>query len=87
MNEFFKRAYEQVYDFPNFYLGIENELYCHAFSIFMILALFLSLLLITREFIRFNKRGKKNKEMKRRMERNVLSTLGEKDKNKKVKNL
>ena len=87
MNEFFKRAYEQVYDFPNFYLGIENELYCHAFSICMILALALSFILITKEGIRFWKRGKKNEEIRRKMEKSILSTLEEKDKNKKVKNL
>ena len=87
MNEFFKRAYEQVYDLPNFHLGIENELYCHVFSIFMILALALSFILIIREFIRFGKREKINKEIRRQMEKNILSTLEEKDKNKKAKNL
>ena len=86
MIEFLKRAYEQVYDLPYYYLGIQGETACHLFSIFFILALFLSMGLIIKELIGFRKRGKKSKLLKRKMEKSLLGALEEHDKNKKVKN-
>ena len=86
MIEFFKKAYEQVYDFPYYYLGIQGETACHIFSIFLILAIFLGGALIIKEAIGFRKRGKERKKLLRKMEKSLLGALGEHDKNKKVKN-
>ena len=86
MIEFLKRAYEQVYDLPYYYLGIQGELACHLFSIFFILALFLSMLYLIKEMIGFRKRGKESKKLKRKMEKSLLGAMEEHNKNKKVKN-
>ena len=85
--EFFKRAYEEVYDLPNFYLEIENELYCHIFSIFFILALFLALLFIIKNMVEMRRSGRKDKKRRIRMEKSILGVLEEKYKNKKSKNI
>ena len=87
MIEFLKKAYEQVYDLPYYYLGIQGETACHIFSIFFILALFLSMALIIKEMIGFQKRGMEKKKLRRKIERSLLDALGEHDKNKKVKNI
>lgn len=87
MKEFFKRLYEEAYDLPNFYLEIENELYCHVFTSFFILALVLSFALGIRFFILDHKSRKKKKKTLINMEKNVLRVLEEKDKNKKERNI
>lgn len=87
MKEFFKRLYYEAYDLPNFYLGIENETYCHIFTSFFLLALVLSWALIVRYIILDQKSRKKDRELRKRMEKNILNVLEEKDKNKKQGNI
>jgi len=83
MIEFFKKAYYDAYDLPNFYLGIENELYCHAFTIFFILAIFLSFLYIGRLIIGSKESRRKKRKQRIKMEKMVLGVLEDKNKNKK----
>ena len=82
MIDFFKRLYLEAYDLPNFYLGIENELYCHVFTAFFILALFLSFIYIGRLAIGSKKERMEKRELKRKMEKSILEALEEKNKNK-----
>jgi hypothetical protein len=81
--EFFKRTYEQLYDLPHFYLEIENELYCHIFTIFFTLALFLGFAYITKLLLGFIKSSKKRKKIRKKMDIMILGVLEDKDKNKK----
>ncbi len=87
MKEFLKRMYEQAYDIPNFYLEIENELYCHVFTIFFILALFLGAAYITKLLLSLRETKEEKRERKRKMDKMILGVLEEKDKNKKAKNI
>lgn len=87
MKEFLKRMYEQAYDVPNFYLGIENELYCHVFTIFFILLLFLGFFYIIKLYFSLDNGRKTKRKRKMEMDRIILRILEEKDKNKKVKNI
>ena len=87
MWEFLKRAYEEVYDLPNFYLGFEEEWYCHVFSVLFLLAMFLSIAYVFQIMFRGSKKRRiEERKRKRSIERMILGVLEEKDKNKKVKN-
>lgn len=79
--------YEQAYDIPNFYLGIENELYCHVFTIFFILLTFLAISYIIKLYLTLGGGRKQKLGRKREMDKMILKILEEKDKNKKVKNI
>lgn len=83
MIEILKKIYESAYELPSFYLGIENETYCHIFTSFFILALLLSLILIIKMAIGTKKERRDRRERKRKMEKNILKVLEERDKNKK----
>ena len=83
MIDFLKRLYESAYDLPSFYIGIEGELQCHIFTIFFLLALFLSFLLLIRMAVGSRQTRREKRRRKRNMEKNVLKVLEEKDKNKK----
>lgn len=85
--EFLKRAYLDAYDLPNFYLGIENKLYCHIFTIFFIIALFTSFLLLIKSILSLKIYKKEKKEHRKIIEKSILGILEEKDKNKKKGNL
>lgn len=87
MKEFLKRMYEQAYDVPNFYLGIENEIYCHVFTIFFILLLFLGFAFIIKLYFSLGDGRKEKRKRRREMDKNILRILEEKNKNKKVKNI
>jgi hypothetical protein len=87
VKEFLKRMYEQAYDVPNFYLGIENELYCHVFTIFFILLLFLGCAYIIKLFLSLDGGRKVRRKKKREMYKMILGVLEEKDKNKKKGNI
>ena len=87
MKEFLKRMYEQAYDVPNFYLGIENELYCHVFTIFFILLLFLAFAYLIKMYSSLGGGRRERLKRKREMDKMILGILEEKDKNKKVKNI
>jgi len=84
--EFLKRAYEEAYDLPNFYLGIENELYCHVFTIFFLIALFTAVALNIKMVLSMRGSKKERKAWKKKIEKSILGVLEEKDKNKKAKN-
>ena len=79
--------YDQAYDVPNFYLGIENELYCHVFTIFFILLLFLAASYIIKMYLSLGGGRKERLKRKREMDKMILGILEEKDKNKKAKNI
>lgn len=79
--------YEQAYDVPNFYLGIENEIYCHVFTIFFILLLFLGFAFIIKLYFSLGDGRKEKRKRRREMDKNILRILEEKNKNKKVKNI
>ena len=79
--------YEQAYDVPNFYLGIENELYCHVFTIFFILLLFLGFAYIIKLYFSLGDGRKERKKRRKEMDKMILGILEEKDKNKKAKNI
>jgi len=87
VKEFLKRMYEQAYDVPNFYLGIENEIYCHVFTIFFILLLFLGFAFIIKLYFSLDDGRKEKRKRRREMDKNILRILEEKNKNKKVKNI
>jgi len=87
VKEFLKRMYEQAYDVPNFYLGIENEIYCHVFTIFFILLLFLGFAFIIKLYFSLGDGRKEKRKRRREMDKNILRILEEKNKNKKVKNI
>ena len=83
MLEFLKRLYYEAYDLPAFYIGIDEGWKSHLFTIFFILALFLSFAYIIRLMIGSKKERKARREMKRKMERSLLDVFEEHNKNKK----
>ena len=85
--EFFKKSYEEAYDVPNFYLGIDNELYCHIFTIFFILAILLGSIHVIKLIWSLRENKEQRRERKRKMEKLILGILEEKDKNKKERNI
>lgn len=87
MKEFLKRMYEQAYDVPNFYLGIENELYCHIFTIFFILVIFLGGAYIIKLVLSLIESKEERMERKKKIEKMILGILEEKEKNKKEGNV
>lgn len=87
MKEFLNRMYEQAYDVPNFYLGIENEIYCHIFTIFFILLIFLGFAYIIKSYISLGGGRKERRKRKKEMDRMILSILEESNKNKKKGNI
>lgn len=76
-----------IYEIPSFYLKIEDELYCHVFSIISITLVFLGLIYLIKTWIIIRKNRKEMKAIKRRTDKLLLELLGEKDKNKKEKNI
>lgn len=85
--ELLKRFYEEAYDLPNFYLGIEDKLYCHVFTIFFILALILGAIYSIKLIRSLGESKEERKERKKRIEKLILGVLEEKDKNKKERNI
>jgi hypothetical protein len=85
--EFLKRMYEDAYDLPNFYLGIEDELYCHVFTIFFLIALLFSFLLLLKIILGRRETRKEDIKRTKRIEKSILGVLESKDKNKKEKNI
>ena len=80
MLDFFKRLYEEAYDFPYFYLEIENELYCHIFTIFFILSIFLSFAYLFKIIRNIGMFKKEKKKMKKDMDKMILRVLENKNK-------
>jgi hypothetical protein len=85
--EFFKGLYEEAYDLPSFYLGIEDELYCHMFTIFFILCIFLGAVYTIKMVLSIRETKEKERKRKRKTEKLILRVLEEKDKNKKERNI
>lgn len=85
--EFFKKFYDEAYDLPNFYLGIEDELYCHVFTAFFILALFLGLAYVIKLILSLRETKEDKIKRKRKIEKLILGVLEEKEKNKKERNI
>jgi hypothetical protein len=85
--EFLKRFYEEAYDVPNFYLEIEDKLYCHVFTIFFILSIFLGVAYVIKMLLSLRETKEDRMKRKKKMEKLILGVLEEKDKNKKERNI
>jgi hypothetical protein len=83
MLEFLRDRYYELYDLPNFYLGIENETYCHIFSILFLIFLAGLILLAIKNAREYYTLRRDRRIIQRKIERSIMGVLEEKDKNKK----
>jgi len=86
MIEFFKNIYNAVYEIPRFYLGIEEK-YCNIFTILSIIIMVGVLCYLIKIMLEVKKMRKKRKSIKRNIDKSFVSLLGDKNKNKKEKNI
>ena len=80
MKEFLKWLYEDLYDLPHFYLGIENEFYCHVFSIVFLLMIFIGVVYIFKMVFDVKIIRKDKKKLRKSIDRLLISILGDKNK-------
>jgi hypothetical protein len=76
--EILKRAYEDLYDLPHFYLGIKDETYCHIFSAVFILILILGIALTIKTRIEIYYIRKERRASQRRIEKLLIMSLDNK---------
>jgi hypothetical protein len=79
--------YYDAYDLPNYYLKIEDPLYCHIFTIVFLILLTAFIIFDIKLIIETHKIRRERKAIDRRIEKLLFGNLGDKDKNKKLKNI
>lgn len=72
--------YNDFYDFPYYYLGIDNEKYCNIFAILFIIFLCLSLIFIIRIRLDISKNRNEMKTIKRSIDKIIINFLEDKNK-------
>lgn len=87
MIELLKRMYESAYDLPYYYLKIENETYCHIFTILFLISLAALITLVIKLIIETHKIRKERKKIEANIRKMLFTNLGDKDINKKLKNI
>lgn len=86
MIEFLKKIYEAVYEIPRFYIGIEEK-YCHIFSILSMIIMIGTLCFLIKIILEVCQMRKKRKGINRNIDKSLVNLLGDKNKNKKEKNI
>jgi len=85
MNEFLKRAYAELYDLPNFYIGIDDGWKSHVFAILFLILMFGAIVWLVKMMIELRRGRKDRKKVLRNIERSMLTPydqkLNEKNKN------
>jgi len=79
--------YESAYDLPNYYLKIEDPTYCHIFTILFIILLVVAWIFVIKLIISTHKIRRERKEIEKRIRKILFTSLGDKDINKKLKNI
>lgn len=82
MLEFLKQRYYELYDLPNYYLGIEEEWKCHVFSILFIIILIISSIWVIKTGIEIYKSKKERMKSFRSIQKSLMAHYDKKDKNK-----
>jgi len=78
MIEFLKRAYEELYDLPNFYLGIEDGWKSHTFSVLFLILMIAGFTFIIKSMLQVRKSRKERMKMLRRMNKTLLGPYDQK---------
>ena len=85
MIEFLKRAYEELYDLPAYYIGIEEGWRCHVFSILFLIMIAAVIVWFVKMSIGFRKSSKQGKRTLKNIQKSLLDPydqkLNEKNKN------
>lgn len=86
MIEFLKKLYEELYDLPNFYLGIEDGWKSHAFCAIFLILMVLSFIFIIKNAIEVHKSRRERMKSLKNIKKMLLRPFDE-DLNKKKKNV
>jgi len=76
---FLQKLYWDAYELPSYYLGIKEEKECHIFTILFLLFIILYVAILIKISIEVYHIKKKNRELKRRIDKLLLGILEEKD--------
>ena len=79
--------YESAYDLPNYYLKIEDPTYCHIFTILFLICLASLITFVVKLIIETHKIRKERKRIEANIRKLLFTNLGDKDINKKLKNI
>lgn len=78
MFEFLKKAYEELYDLPNFYLGIEDGWKSHMFAILFFILMAISASWVIKMMLELRKSRKDRKRAFIEIERQILKPYDQK---------
>ncbi len=87
MINFLKKIYFDLYEIPDYYLNINDKLFNHVFTFFIIVLAIIIIISNVKEIIEIIKLKKENKLLQRKIDKHLLSLIGKKYKKEKKKNI